>query len=408
MNKNKKFIKTEDIDKKIIKKKIKDYFLDFELERKINKYIDDIKYLKKLNYETKKFFKKLNVFNNFSIEKYINKHNIIFELDENICNKRANSLKHNNINKTNKNNKNEFSKSFLLFNNNDFEKSLKQIKQTVIKINNSINEIENKEKVKKDYIINLKNYKNNEKEKVKLNYIKKNSLDFINKIDDFNNKFLLEKSFINTPIKQFNNINLNKKNYIKKDNINLDKKNNDYDKYLQSLILVLKSNFFPFPKKINIIISSTLLYKEFNLCDLKNELKINLIKILNLKINLINSNIQNYILNNNSKIIIDLIIIIYIFLNENYYTIPSNFIIYSFFNIILKKFVKSEEPNLKNFLFYLVKIIDNIKITKDKIYIIENIFNKYANILNNIDKNINIIYDILVIYWKLYKIINNI
>ena len=29
MNKNKKFIKTEDIDKKLIKKKIKEYFLDF-------------------------------------------------------------------------------------------------------------------------------------------------------------------------------------------------------------------------------------------------------------------------------------------------------------------------------------------------------------------------------------------
>ena len=29
MNKNKKFIKTEDIDKKLIKKKIKEYFLYF-------------------------------------------------------------------------------------------------------------------------------------------------------------------------------------------------------------------------------------------------------------------------------------------------------------------------------------------------------------------------------------------
>ena len=397
MNKNKKFIKTEDIDKKLIKKKIKEYFLDFELERKINKYIDDIKYLKKLNYETNKFLKKSNVFNNYAIEKYINKNNIIFEINENISYKRAKSLKHNNKNITFNNNKNVLSKSMLLCNNDDFENSLKQIKQTVININKSINEIENKEKIKKDFIINLKSYKNNKHENFNLNYIKKNKFDYINKIDEKNKKYSHKITLNNTS----NNI-------IKKDIIFLEKNNNNYNKYLQSLILVLKRNFFPFQKKINIIISSKLLFKEFNLNELKNELKNNIMNILNLKINLINSNIENYFLMNNSKIIIDLIIIIYIFLNENYYNIPSNFIAYSFFDLILKKFLKNNEPNFKNIFLYLIKIIDTIKLNKDKIFIIDNIFIKYSNILNNIDKNIYIIYDILLIYFKLYKINNNI
>ena len=285
----------------------------------------------------------------------------------------------------------------LLCNNDDFENSLKQIKQTVININKSINEIENKEKIKKDFIINLKSYKNNKHENFNLNYIKKNKFDFINKIDEKNKKYSHEITLNNTS----NNI-------IKKDIIFLEKNNNNYNKYLQSLILVLKRNFFPFQKKINIIISSKLLFKEFNLNELKNELKNNIMNILNLKINLINSNIENYFLMNNSKIIIDLIIIIYIFLNENYYNIPSNFIAYSFFDLILKKFLKNNEPNFKNIFLYLIKIIDKIKLNKDKIFIIDNIFIKYSNILNNIDKNIYIIYDILLIYFKLYKIINNI
>ena len=401
MNKNKKFIKTEDIDKKLIKKKIREYFLDFELERKINKYIDDIKYLKKLNYDTNKFLKKLNVFNNYAIEKYINKNNIIFEINENISNKRAKSLKHNNKNITFNNNKNVLSKSMLLCNNDDIENSLKQIKQTVININKSINEIENKEKIKKDFIINLKSYKNNEHENFNLNYIKKNKFDFINKIDEKNKKYSNEITMNNSSNNNFHN-------NTKKDIIFLGKNNNNYDKYLQSLILVLKRNFFPFKKKINIIISSKSLYKEFNLNELKNELKNNIVNILNIKINLINSNIEKYFLMNNSKIIIDLIIIIYIFLNENYYNIPSNFITYSFFDLILKKFLKNNESNFKNIFLYLIKIIDKIKLNEDKIYIIDNIFIKYSNILNNIDKNIYIIYDILLIYFKLYKIINNI